>query len=479
MDRHGSTSVTRTKVESLAWNASALFFDSDRMDVDSPSLNLVPEYSMEAQYSHIQSPDLVPLRSGQNSSMPLASPFDSSMPSASPVFPLFPPDSQSSTVTFHSNPSSHHAIQPSCDADTSLLTAPSIDTVMRTPADFSPSLHAFKDAITPFGKSFELSDDWIPSGSYISPVIRASQTKQPALKLFTSPAISFMDRLKASSSPPSAAGVPPRHAKHTARSSPPLLSPCRLTVRASAKKENLSPVQSRAPFPVDLFPSSPLTSFASSPISRRPIPKFKPFLISPQRPVKSLFPVSPMSPLTPSPHKSTPLSSKKNIPPALDAKPKKRRLSLSLSESPMTRAKRVRYNNLRQESARTPVLPVSRSAAPILSSRRTLPPTPFVVSLDFPLFYRRFPASSYFQTAESGSPYALFGVGHPGGEYKAPRGAFDLYSARFVKGKGANKMGLCPICVEPKHRGGEGKKVWLSMKFSAFKFVHILLTYFC
>jgi hypothetical protein len=27
----------------------------------------------------------------------------------------------------------------------------------------------------------------------------------------------------------------------------------------------------------------------------------------------------------------------------------------------------------------------------------------------------------------------------------------------------------CPICVEPKCCGGEGKKVWLSMKFSAFK----------
>jgi hypothetical protein len=60
-------------------------------------------------------------------------------------------------------------------------------------------------------------------------------------------------------------------------------------------------------------------------------------------------------------------------------------------------------------------------------------------------------------------------VSHPDGEYKAPRSAFDLYSARFVKGKGANKMGLCPICIEAKCRGGEGKKVWLSMKFSAFK----------
>ncbi|KAJ7618366.1 hypothetical protein B0H17DRAFT_965170 [Mycena rosella] len=59
---------------------------------------------------------------------------------------------------------------------------------------------------------------------------------------------------------------------------------------------------------------------------------------------------------------------------------------------------------------------------------------------------------------------------HPGGEYNAPRDAFDLYTPRFVKGKGVDKMGLCPICIEPPERGGEGKKVWLAMKFSAFNY---------
>ncbi|KAF7361245.1 hypothetical protein MSAN_01156600 [Mycena sanguinolenta] len=67
----------------------------------------------------------------------------------------------------------------------------------------------------------------------------------------------------------------------------------------------------------------------------------------------------------------------------------------------------------------------------------------------------------------------MFGVEHPGGEYKAPRGAFDLYGARFVKGKGVDKVGLCPICIEPKQRGGEEKKVWLSMKYSAYKYYHM------
>jgi hypothetical protein len=32
-------------------------------------------------------------------------------------------------------------------------------------------------------------------------------------------------------------------------------------------------------------------------------------------------------------------------------------------------------------------------------------------------------------------------------------------------------VGLCPICIEAPERGGEGKKLWLSMKFSAFKWL--------
>jgi hypothetical protein len=39
-------------------------------------------------------------------------------------------------------------------------------------------------------------------------------------------------------------------------------------------------------------------------------------------------------------------------------------------------------------------------------------------------------------------------------------------------------MGLCPICIEPQHRGGEGKKVWLSMKFSAFKWSVVIPSLF-
>lgn len=55
------------------------------------------------------------------------------------------------------------------------------------------------------------------------------------------------------------------------------------------------------------------------------------------------------------------------------------------------------------------------------------------------------------------------------GIYNEPRDALDLYTPRFVKGCGATKVGVCPICIESPSRGGKGEAVWLSMKFSAYK----------
>ena len=70
-------------------------------------------------------------------------------------------------------------------------------------------------------------------------------------------------------------------------------------------------------------------------------------------------------------------------------------------------------------------------------------------------------------------PSFVLPTSRPGGTYHAPRSALDLYTPRFVKGKGINKVGLCPICVEPHERGGQNKQVWLGMKVSAFKwYVH-------
>ncbi|KAI0338168.1 hypothetical protein BDW22DRAFT_1338486, partial [Trametopsis cervina] len=58
----------------------------------------------------------------------------------------------------------------------------------------------------------------------------------------------------------------------------------------------------------------------------------------------------------------------------------------------------------------------------------------------------------------------------PGAVKNEPRSEFDLYTPRWVKGRGTTKVGLCPICAEPRSRGGEGKRLWLSMKFSAFNY---------
>ena len=94
----------------------------------------------------------------------------------------------------------------------------------------------------------------------------------------------------------------------------------------------------------------------------------------------------------------------------------------------------------------------------------------------FPLFYRRFPVSS-FQTTRyvlrNPNPESLTADLNSnriaGATFNEPRFPLDLYTPRFVKGTGREKVGLCPICVEPEDRGGQNKRLWLSTKFSAFK----------
>ncbi|KAH0580315.1 hypothetical protein H2248_001823 [Termitomyces sp. 'cryptogamus'] len=121
-------------------------------------------------------------------------------------------------------------------------------------------------------------------------------------------------------------------------------------------------------------------------------------------------------------------------------------------------------------SSRLPAPPPSRSPSPdsALFTTRTFP---FPQSPLFPLLYRRFPVSSFYAPSPADSPLTLFNPSHPGGCYNPPRSPLDLYTPRFVRGKGPAKHGLCPICIEPRARGGASRRVWLAMKFSAFKSV--------
>lgn len=214
-------------------------------------------------------------------------------------------------------------------------------------------------------------------------------------------------------------------------------------------------------------------------------PPTSPTVEGPKDPRESSIQYTPNSEREPSPSQSTrSLSRDSDYQPAKGtAGYKRKRASRSRDgdETPIKRRK-IRTTSVPE----TPSADTNPSFE-ILTRRRL--PTNIPFHAQFPLFYLRFPVSSYLRLADgmfvqfissqfgecsrsnASSRFPLLSADSKRvpGTYNEPRDGLDLYTPRFVKGCGATKVGVCPICIESPSRGGKGEVVWLSMKFSAYK----------
>ncbi|KAI0363691.1 hypothetical protein BV20DRAFT_975361 [Pilatotrama ljubarskyi] len=189
---------------------------------------------------------------------------------------------------------------------------------------------------------------------------------------------------------------------------------------------------------------------------------------SPARAASISSPLKPSSPSVASVHDSDD-ENYEPIPGSRRRKTRKRTRTLGRTPSD-TSSKRQRTEGpaamaSKRVSSSTP--PSCDSDGPI-HSQRTFPLS-LPIHPDFLLFYRRFPVSSVIDS-DLADTHKITVPKAPDGIRNAPRDPFDLYTPRLVKGRGTSKVGLCPICHESVGRGGEGKKLWLSMKFSAFNY---------
>ncbi|KAF8063570.1 hypothetical protein FPV67DRAFT_1783032 [Lyophyllum atratum] len=267
---------------------------------------------------------------------------------------------------------------------------------------------------------YHLSSPWNSLDSDISPVVRASslgsdETLTATPILATHKKMSFLDQLRAAAAPASTHSSPERPLAEVFETGPPLaalLSPCKALFPTTPKPTNYpeltSPLTPLTPvLPVykrtrtkdeDFYPQPPIRKTAKRKRIEQDSPTPQPWPKYPRRTLRSSA-HRPRTFSTPSP-------------------------SPSPSPSPKTSPQTI------EPSAEMPIF-----------TNRTLPST-IKTSPDFPLFYRRFPASSFFQATPNESPCTLTGASHPGGTYNAPRWALDLYTPRFVKGKGVEKVGI-------------------------------------
>ncbi|SNX86036.1 related to Meiotic expression upregulated protein 26 [Melanopsichium pennsylvanicum] len=109
--------------------------------------------------------------------------------------------------------------------------------------------------------------------------------------------------------------------------------------------------------------------------------------------------------------------------------------------------------------------------------RRTFPPR-WEIRSDFPLLYQRYYVSS--SVSPEVLEMLLRGLNYTNvddefhefveraqtvqGNFNKPRSILDLYTPRFVKGVGAQKVGMCPVCY------ANGKVKFFKTKFSAYNY---------
>jgi hypothetical protein len=240
---------------------------------------------------------------------------------------------------------------------------------------------------TPFDDCYRLSTPLASPNSYISPIVRASsfgysddvsQHSFPISTGFNFKGPSFLDRLHASI-PSNSSSTCPDHARTSG-----LLSPCK--------------------------------SLMARPVLPQTTPKQKPLRGA------SSTPLSPLTPLTPLPEDAMPFQSPitQNLPPfsaSTSSTSIKRRLATQDSPSPLSRPNKSRrvlrssysealqlFSELETRHNVLPEPPSPRPAfqylsKPIFTNRAF--PSVVPISPDFPMFYRRFPASSFFQEPPS------------------------------------------------------------------------------
>ncbi|KAF5333650.1 hypothetical protein D9611_002232 [Ephemerocybe angulata] len=116
----------------------------------------------------------------------------------------------------------------------------------------------------------------------------------------------------------------------------------------------------------------------------------------------------------------------------------KRKLEVPAAALPSKRLRLVvKSPDLEKKETENPLVPGSSTTQqaterPTYTSR--VFPDSVEISPFFGLFYRRFPASSYFYAAGERSPCSLFKVCNPGGTYNPPRSALDIYTPRDFPG---------------------------------------------